>query len=370
MKPGLGDHPIPRTNRSETAERPTLLYVLHSGNLYGTERMALTTIDALGNAIRPILLAPEGPVIRAARNQGIDARVFTSPASLARAMASVLSRTRELSFAATGVSHSLLFLSLNAVFRRPVRHLHLVHGGTDERMSYGRKRLLNPFDIYQIAVSSFVRDRLMAHGVKESRIRVLENFLPDASIATTPKRVPFGAEQIRKVIIISRVDPIKRVDVLLDCLDTHPELGSLDFTLYGTGWDFESLRARAAARHPNVRFEGFSNQIPDRLAESDLLLHLCPEEPFGLVILEAMAAGVPVLVPNTGGAAEVIEPGVSGFHFEANQPQSLAAALHALASQPGKQLNAIVRHATARLQQRYSASAGAIPYKTLMGVSR
>ena len=51
----------------------------------------------------------------------------------------------------------------------------------------------------------------------------------------------------------------------------------------------------------------------------DLLVHTCAEEPFGLVVLEAFAAGVPVLVPNAGGSASLVCDGDTGFHFAASE---------------------------------------------------
>ena len=86
-----------------------------------------------------------------------------------------------------------------------------------------------------------------------------------------------------------------------DALDHEPALRALKFRIFGTGEHEALLKERAQRTHPNVEFFGFSTDIGRELSESDLLLHLCPQEPFGLAILEAMSAGVPVLVPNQGG---------------------------------------------------------------------
>ena len=55
-----------------------------------------------------------------------------------------------------------------------------------------------------------------------------------------------------------------------------------------------------------------ASAVAAAIADADLLVHLCPVEPFGLAILEAMAAAVPVLVPNSGGA-------VSYTHLRAHE---------------------------------------------------
>ncbi|QXP83975.1 glycosyltransferase family 4 protein [Methylococcus sp. Mc7] len=344
--------------------KPAFLYVLHSGNLYGTERMALATLDGLRDRLEPVLFAPPGPALGEAERLEIQAVEFRGARDLAIKLRPWIARHRRLAFAATGVSHSMIFLAWNLLYGRRNVHIHLVHGGTDERESYGRKRLLNGRGIRFVAVSEFVRDRLLAHGVAEASIDVCENFLPDRQIADVPRRPAFR-EGVRNVVVVSRVDPIKRIDLLLDCLDRHPVLKSLNFRICGTGWDLEALRARAEKDHPNVVFEGFSDRIPQILAGSDLLLHLCPCEPFGLAILEAMAAGVPVLVPDAGGAASLIEPGISGFQFRAGDAGDLGTVLEEVASLPPASLDRIAAAADARLRERYSSKAGLERYARL-----
>ena len=346
--------------------KPVFLYALHSGNLYGTERMALVTLDGLRELYTPVLLAPEGPALEEARRLGIAVHAFGGPVTLARALWPWLWRHPRVAFAATGVMHSLVFLTLNGLLRRRHIHLHLVHGGTDERESYGRKSLLNRWRITLVAVSAFVRERLLAHGVLPERIAVCENFLPDRQIASAPRRSRFDRDGVREVVIVSRVDPIKRIDVLLDALDRHPDLRALRFRVLGTGWDLDALRERAANTHPNVVFEGFCADVASVLAQSDLLLHLCPVEPFGLAILEAMAAGLPVLVPDSGGAATLVDDGVSGFHFRADDADSLADVLNRLAGYPGNSLNTLVTQADERLWSRYSEAVGLARYADLL----
>lgn len=346
--------------------KPILLYALHSGNLYGTERMALYTLDGLRDAFTPVVFAPAGPALEEARRLGMEAIPFQNARQFALLLRPWLAGHRRIAFAATGVMHSLVFGFWNLLYRRQAVHLHLVHGGTDERQSYGRKKLLNRLPVKLIAVSDFVRERLIAHGVNPSQITVVGNFLPDGRIDSAPRRSAFAEAGIRKVIVVSRVDPIKRIALLLDALDGHPELGDLPIRIFGTGWEFGALQARAKASHPNVVFEGFSEQVEEQIAASDLLLHLCPVEPFGLAILEAMAAGVPVLTPDQGGAAGLVDDAVSGFHFRANDADHLAAVLTKLRLASAAELNALVAAADQRLKTRYSSSAGLESYRNLL----
>jgi glycosyltransferase involved in cell wall biosynthesis len=345
--------------------KPVFLYALHSGNLYGTERMALYTLDGLREAFTPVLFAPPGPALAEARRLGMEIVEFNGAAEFAWRLRPWIAGHPRIAFAATGVVHSLAFIAWNLFYRRRAVHLHLVHGGADELESYGRKKRLNGQAVQFIAVSDFVRERLIAHDVRPEQISVVGNFLPDERIAAAPRRPAFAGGGIRHATVVSRVDPIKRIDLLLDAMDHHPELNDFPVRVFGTGWDLDTLRARAKASHPNVVFEGFSGQVAEVLAGSDVLLHLCPTEPFGLAILEAMAAGLPVLVPDQGGAAGLVEDGISGFRFKADDADALAVRLGQLRQLQAAELNAVVHAADQRLKTCYSSSACLQNYRNL-----
>lgn len=345
--------------------RIPLIYALHSGNLYGTERMALATAAELSDQFEPIILAPEGPVSFEADRMGLKFRSFASPLQFAREIRPMFRECKKIAFIATGLTHSLAAIALNSVYRRRISHLHVVHGGTDERLSYGRKRLLNHTSAGFIAVSHFVKQRLIAHGVRPEKVTVIENFLTRARTDDCPKRAPFETA-VRRAVVISRIDAIKRVDLLLDALDRESALGNLQIRVLGTGWELESLRDRARRTHPNVDFAGFVDDIEGELAVSDLLIHLCPVEPFGLAIVEAMAANLPVIVPDQGGAASLIQDHQTGFHFRSNDAGSLAARLVEILQSSPETLNRVVMQARQLLYSRFSWQARIQDYRSLL----
>jgi glycosyltransferase involved in cell wall biosynthesis len=345
-----------------------LIYILHCGNLYGTEQMALATLEGLQTEYFPILVAPTGVVIAEAQQRGFKTYAFSNAWELFWQLCSILNQySSELIIMSTGVKQALLLALGNIFYRRSLKHLHVIHGGTDERESYGRKSYLNFFNIRFVAVSYFVRSRLIAHKVRPTSIVVVENFLLPERVANTPKRPLFTKRGIRRVTVISRIDPIKRIDVLMDALDLDPKLAEkLEINVLGTGWNLEEMRARAEKTHPRVKFLGFVSDVPQRLANSDLLLHLCPTEPFGLAVLEAMAADLPVLTPHTGGAAALIEDGVSGLHFRANDPQALVLKLRELLNADPAFLNRLVAGARHAVETRFSAHQGIENYHHLI----
>lgn len=353
----------------KTEAKTLLIYALHSGNLYGTERMALTTAAGLRADFDAVILAPPGPVHDEARRLGFAAHAFTSSRDFICTLFTMLARPCRIAFVATSVVQSFAFAALNLVCRRAAAHIHVVHGGTDEQLSYARKRWLAPLGIKLTAVSAFVKERLQAHGVAPADIVVIENFLAPERLQALAQRVPFVANGIRRALVVARVDPIKRVDLLLDAFDLEPALQQLPVRVCGTGWQLEELKARAAERNPNVTFAGFIADIEAELAATDLLIHTCAEEPFGLAILEAMAARVPVLAPDAGGAGALITNGISGFHFRANDVRALADQLLRLLQADADELNRVVAGGSAALATRFSPAARLADYRNLLRIS-
>lgn len=103
--------------------------------------------------------------------------------------------------------------------------------------------------------------------------------------------------------------------------------------VYGTGPHLEEL-IEIAGDAP-VTFHGYVDgrrTLAKHLAEADIALSVCPGETFGLAVLEALAAGTPVVTANTGGARELVDE-TCGRWAPAN-PAALADATLALANLP------------------------------------
>jgi len=85
----------------------------------------------------------------------------------------------------------------------------------------------------------------------------------------------------------------------------------------------------------HVRFLGFREDVGDELAAMDVLVHASViPEPFGQVVVEGMAAGLPVVAADSGGPAEVIDHGVNGVLYPPGDSAALAEALRALVDDP------------------------------------
>lgn len=91
----------------------------------------------------------------------------------------------------------------------------------------------------------------------------------------------------------------------------------------------EALRLGA-----RFRFPGFQSDVRSLLAHCELLVHPAHSEGFGLVIIEAMAAGKPVVATRSGGPEEIVEDGVSGLLVPVGDPAALAAAIARVLDEP------------------------------------
>ena len=139
----------------------------------------------------------------------------------------------------------------------------------------------------------------------------------------------------------------------------------MQFDIYGSGEEAAALCERAR-RHPNVTMHGFERDASAALVDADLLLHTCPEEPFGLVLLEAFAAGVPVLVPNSGGAGDIVHHGINGWHFSANDATALGQQLQALTRVRASVLAGLAAGGRRALEQEHNPQRQAQRYAQLV----
>ncbi len=123
-------------------------------------------------------------------------------------------------------------------------------------------------------------------------------------------------------LVLGGMVPYKRVDLAIEAFRLMPER---PLVIVGDGPERERLEKTAP---PNVRFIG-------RVAEEDLAkwyagaraLIFPGEEDFGIVPLEAQAAGVPVVAFRKGGALESVVDGKTGVFFDAPEPAALAQAI-------------------------------------------
>jgi len=122
-------------------------------------------------------------------------------------------------------------------------------------------------------------------------------------------------------ITIARLMPHKRLGLLVDAFNCL----KLPLIIIGDGPERSKLERRAAE---NVRFLGFQ---PDTVVDNLLnraRAYICPgKEDFGIAMVEAQAAGCPVIAFGVGGAREIVQENQTGIFFEGDTPESLISAV-------------------------------------------
>jgi glycosyltransferase involved in cell wall biosynthesis len=304
-----------------------------------------------------------------AQKLGFETRRFQTTVQLAKQIWNILSQFKSLTFVSTLPRYSAICMAMNLVFFRKIRHIQMIHGGGNDQEDYKSLRRFNPFKMTVITVSDYCKDQLVNLGVRPDHIEVVGNFLTRQQEMSMPRRTTFESDGVRNVAIVSRIDPPKRVDLLLDALDQRgEELRDIKFRIFGWGPDLDRLRERAG-KYPNVEFVGYVDNVAAELAKSDLLVHTCPVEAFGLAVLEAMTANLPALVPDHGGTAMLINDGETGFTFHSDDAKDLAARLVELKNAPARLLNKIALSARKSCEGRFSAESSLAKYRRLFSAA-
>jgi glycosyltransferase involved in cell wall biosynthesis len=162
-----------------------------------------------------------------------------------------------------------------------------------------------------------------------------------------------------RMVYVGRIDRQKGIDTAVAALAMLPREATL--TVWGSGDEryIDELRATATSLGvaERLRFAGFANDaaIVAAYAQADVAVFPVRwSEPFGLVPLEAMGLGQPVVSTARGGTAEFLEDGVNALVFDADDPAGLAACVERLGE--NEQLRNRLRDGGARTAAAYPAA--------------
>jgi glycosyltransferase involved in cell wall biosynthesis len=157
----------------------------------------------------------------------------------------------------------------------------------------------------------------------------------------------------RPLLVVSALVPYKRVELAVRAMQGRPER----LIVVGEGPERERLMALAG---PNVTFRGWVGdaELDALYAECRAVVHPAVDD-FGMVMVEALAAGKPVVVSSEGGAREIVERDETGVFFDAPTVEALRTALDRLEARaahfaPERLRAAARRFDTAIFQQRFT----------------
>ncbi len=164
------------------------------------------------------------------------------------------------------------------------------------------------------------------------------------------------------LLTVNFLHPRKRIDLFLRAFQlVHAQAPDAIALVVGSGPEEARLKALAAELNIQdaVIFTGFvpDENLPAYYGLADLYLHTCKLESFGLSVLEASAAGIPVVAVNEGGPREIIADGETGTLVDANAAAMAQASL-ALLRDPARRA-AMHRAAPLRVARNYAWARGA-----------
>jgi glycosyltransferase involved in cell wall biosynthesis len=207
------------------------------------------------------------------------------------------------------------------------------------------KRLFSSAIDQVVAPSDYVNGRLVLEGVRAGKVKTVHNgvnvgrFRDATSVEDV--RGKYGIDAGRLLVVsISQLIPEKGIDYLIDAAGIVLREGrQVSFIHIGDGRCADEYRARVRQLGIEKHFilAGLLNlpEIGAILRESDVFTLPCTwGEAFSLVVLEALAAGKPVVVTGVGGNTEAVTHGQNGLVVVPGDPCSLAAAFETLDQAP------------------------------------
>ena len=166
----------------------------------------------------------------------------------------------------------------------------------------------------------------------------LTRFHPDPeSRAAIRQELGFGPE-VTLLGAIGHFGPEKGIDVAIQAfraLAGRPLPCPVALVVFGDGdrrTEIEKLASSVGDSPGVVRLAGFRQDVDRCMAAIDVLLHAPRLEAFGLVVIEAMATGLPIVASRVGGIPDLVRDGSTGFLADPETPESFASSLQRLLS--------------------------------------
>ncbi len=202
----------------------------------------------------------------------------------------------------------------------------------------------NVADVIVSATPAEVEQLQILYGADPSKIQILppgvdlNRFSPQNRTAAKEK---LGIDPAGfNIMFVGRIEPLKGIDAFIEAAsilwEHHPaEMQVAHFTIVGGDpWaenpETEMARLQALRHQLNVEqlvgFVGAKNQneLPTYYAAADVVVMPSHYESFGMVALEAMAMGTPVIASEVGGLAHLVQDGKTGFHIPPRSADALA----------------------------------------------
>ena len=222
---------------------------------------------------------------------------------------------------------------------------------------------------HAVAVSEAVKQLwCQSDGIDPARVKVVPNGVPVPKIPvgqgtrSEPGRLRIGT--------VGRLSHEKGMDVLIEAFAlVKAQLPQAELLLVGDGAERPRLEGMVVERGltDSVRFLGIRDDVPSLMTSFDIFVLPSRSEGLPLAILEAMAAGLPIVATNVGGVSEAVQDGKMGFLLPPEEPKALADAIIKLAGDEELR-SSLGRLACVRFNEQYELSFMVNSYEKLMEI--
>jgi glycosyltransferase involved in cell wall biosynthesis len=333
---------------SRPVDRPTVMQVVLSLNPGGTERLVIDIVQRLHGRVRGVVCCLDEPGAWANEVTAIGIPVFSlgrAPGfqpSLARAIAR-LARTEGVALLHCHQYSPFVYGRLAALIDRKLRVVFTEHGRLSDAGPSTKRRVANAFlgrgsGIRLYAVSRELRSHLVAEGLPPSRVGVIYNGIDvHAAPRDSERRAARAALNVGDSTLVvgtaARLDPVKDLGTLVEAFDSFRRARpDALLAIFGDGPQSDALKQRVErlGLGEQVRFLGYRSDVRQLLVGVDVYVNTSLSEGVSLTILEAMAAGLPVIATRVGGTPEVVLDGDTGVLVPPRSSERVADALLSL----------------------------------------
>lgn len=346
---------------STSHTRRRVVYLDHTGVPSGAELALARLLPGLAGIDAHVILAEDGALADHLRSAGATVEILELDPGARR-----LDRSRVGAGLPAGAAVATTAYVARLARRLRVVRPDIVHANSLKAGVYGglAARLVRRPFVWQ------VHDRLATDYMPSSAIRMVRAMLatlPDAVVANSEttratlgmlrrpvvrtignalpaalleRPVAHAGHDPLRVGLVGRIAPWKGQDVFLRAFarafpDDAIQAVIVGAPLFGQDDVREALHglARELRIEHRVEFRGFRDDVAAELARLDVVVHASTiPEPFGQVVVEGMAAGLPVIAAVPGGPAEIIDDGVNGLLYPAGDAVALSLALRSVAT--------------------------------------
>jgi glycosyltransferase involved in cell wall biosynthesis len=319
-------------------------FVVHVMQMAGAERLVVETIRRLGDRIRPTVFCLDaiGLLGTELQRDNVDVVVLGRRPGLDLPVARRLST--EIARRGIAVVHAhqytpFFYAALAKLLRLGrVRLILTEHGRHFPDIVSGKRRLVNSLLLSRLAdrvnaVCAFSADALATNdGFARDRIEVIPNGMEVGEYEHLERASDLGVDR-RYVTCIARFHPVKdHATLLRGFASVAAAFPDVDLVLAGDGplrQDLDTL-AQTLGISGRVRFLGVRRDVPSILKATTVFCLTSVSEAASLTVLEAMAAGVPVVLTKVGGNPELVQDGVHGLLVPRADAAAVGAALTTL----------------------------------------